>query len=106
MRNIARAFLPALIGTTALSAAPPTPESWFGHKIGVDRELLDWNKVVSYFYELPKSSDKIKVWEYGRSAENRPMIAVMIAAPEVVCDNARYREIQLRLAYPRLPSPG
>jgi len=102
MRNLARAMLAALIGMSALVAAPPTPESWFGHKIGVDRELLDWNKVVSYFYALPKSSDKIKVWEYGRSAENRPMIVAMIAAPEVLRDENRYREIQRRLADPRL----
>jgi len=95
-------MLAALIGTSALLASPPTPESWFGHKIGVDRELLDWNKVVSYFYALPKSSDKIKVWEYGRSAENRPMIVAMIAAPEVLRDENRYREIQHRLADPRL----
>lgn len=106
MRNIARAFLPALIGTTALVAAPPTPQSWFGHKIGVDRELLDWNKVVSYFYALPKSSDRIKVWEYGRSAENRPMIVAMIAAPEVLRDEKRYQEIQRRLADPRITSPA
>ena len=105
MPNLARAFLPALLGTTALLAAPPTPESWFGHKIGVDRELLDWDKVVSYFYALPKSSDKIKVWEYGRSAENRPMIVAMIAAPEVLRDEQRYREIQRRLADPRLTTP-
>src|SRR5690348_8164570 len=104
MRNLARAMLAALIGMSALVAAPPTPESWFGHKIGVDRELLDWDKVVSYFYELPKSSDKIKVWEYGRSAGNRPMIVAMIAAPEVLRDEQRYREIQRRLADPRLTS--
>ncbi|HWE00385.1 MAG TPA: M14 family metallopeptidase [Bryobacteraceae bacterium] len=106
MRKIARIFLPALMGASALVAAPPTPESWFGHKIGADRELLDWNKVVSYFYELPKSSDKIKVWEYGRSAENRPMIAAMIAAPEVLRDEKRYQEIQRRLADPRLTTPA
>jgi hypothetical protein len=106
MRKIARIFLPALMGASALVAAPPTPESWFGHKIGADRELLDWNKVVSYFYELPKSSDKIKVWEYGRSAENRPMIVAMIAAPEVLRDEKRYQEIQRRLADPRLTTPA
>jgi hypothetical protein len=106
MPNLARAFLPALIATATLLAGTPTPESWFGHKIGVDRELLDWNKVVSYLYALSKSSDKIKVWEYGRSAENRPMIVAMIAAPEVLRDENRYREIQRRLADPRLTTPA
>ena len=40
-------------------AQPPTPESHFGHAIGVDRELLDWDKVVSYYQSLAKTSDKI-----------------------------------------------
>ncbi len=89
-----------------LPAAPPAPESWFGHKIGADRELLDWDKVVTYFYALGKSSDKIQVTEYGRSAENRPMIVATIAAPEVLQNLAHYREIQRRLADPRITAPA
>ena len=55
------------LSCASLGAAPvPTPESHFGHKIGADRELLDWDKVVSYFYALAKSSDRIQVAEYGR----------------------------------------
>ncbi|HKD05824.1 MAG TPA: M14 metallopeptidase family protein [Bryobacteraceae bacterium] len=90
----------------SLGAAPvPTPESHFGHKIGADRELLDWDKVVSYFYSLAKSSDRIQVAEYGRSAENRPMIVATIADPATLKNLAKYREIQRRLADPRITSP-
>src|SRR4051812_22697684 len=87
-------------------AAVPSPESHFGHKIGVDRELLDWDKVVSYFQLLARSSDRIRVTEYGRTAENRPMIVATIAAPETLRNLDRYREIQRRLADPRLTSPA
>jgi hypothetical protein len=86
-------------------AAPPTPESWFGHKIGADRQLLDWDKVVSYFYALARSSGKIRVTEYGRTAENRPMIAAVIADPETLANLDRYREIQRRLADSRITTP-
>src|SRR5580700_1623799 len=86
-------------------AAVPTPESHFGHKIGVDRELLDWDKVVSYFNLLAKSSDRIKVTEYGRTAENRPMIVATIADPETLRNLDLYKEIQRRLADPRLTTP-
>src|SRR5580698_9388461 len=87
-------------------AAVPSPESHFGHPIGVDRQLLDWDKVVSYFYALARSSDKIQVAEYGRSAENRPMIVATIAAPETLRKLDRYREIQRRLADPRITTPA
>jgi Zinc carboxypeptidase len=92
--------------TTAAFAAVPTPESHFGHPIGADRQLLDWDKVVSYFYALSRSSDKIRVAEYGRSAENRPLIVATIAAPETLRKLDRYREIQRRLADPRITSPA
>jgi hypothetical protein len=91
---------------TGAFAAVPTPESHFGHPIGADRQLLDWDRVVSYFYELARSSDKIRVAEYGRSAENRPLIVATIAAPETLRNLDRYREIQRRLADPRITSPA
>jgi len=59
-------FLPA-------SAAVPNPETHFGHKIGVDYELLDWDKAVSYFQSLAKSSDRIKF--VGKTIERRAQIA-------------------------------
>jgi hypothetical protein len=92
--------------STAAAAAVPSPESHFGHKIGVDRELLDWDKVVSYFELLAKSSDRIRVNEYGRTAENRPLILATIAEPETLRKLDRYKEIQRRLADPRLTSPA
>jgi len=100
-----RAALLLLATTLAALGAPPTPESWFGHKIGADRELLDWAKVVSYFEALGRNSDKIRVSEFGRSAEGRPMIVAMISAPETLRDLDRYREIQRRLADPRITTP-
>jgi hypothetical protein len=94
-----------IFAAQALAAKPPTPEAWFGHRIGTDRQLLDWDKVVSWFNALAASSDKIKVREYGRSAENRPLIVAMIAAPETLHNIDRFREIQRRLADPRITSP-
>ena len=98
-------FYPA-IAAHAAQPAPPTPEAWFGHKIGADRQLLDWDRVVSWFTVLAASSDKIRVTEYGRSAENRPLIVAIIARPETLRNLDRYREIQRRLADPRLTTPA
>ncbi len=96
----------SLLVCAPVYAAVPTPESHFGHKIGADRILLDWAKVVSYFELLPKSSDRIRVEEYGRTAEGRPMIAATIADPATLRNLDRYKEIQRRLADPRLTTPA
>jgi Zinc carboxypeptidase len=86
------------------SAAVPTPESHFGHKIGVDNELLDWAKVVSYFEALAKSSDRIKFLELGKTVEGRAQIAAVISSPANIQNLEHYREIQMRLADPRKTS--
>ncbi len=85
--------------------AQPTPESHFGHPIGVDRQLLDWDKVVSYFQALAKTSDKIRVEQLGKTAEGRPFIAATISSAATLRNLDHYREIQAKLADPRRASP-
>jgi hypothetical protein len=95
-----------LLLSASVSAQPPTPESHFGHPIGVDRELLDWDKVVSYFQALSKTSDRIRVEELGKTAEGRPFIAATIGSAATLRNLDRYREIQAKLADPRRTPPA
>ena len=83
-------------------AAVPSPESHFGHAMGADRKLLDWAKVVSYFELMARNSDRIRVEQLGRSTEGRPFIAATIASPDTLRKLDRYKEIQRRLADPRI----
>jgi Zinc carboxypeptidase len=91
-----------LVAAAALTAAVPTPKSHFGHEIGADRTVLDWDRVVSYFRALEKESPRVRIQELGRTAEGRPLIAAFIAAPETLQHLDRYIEIQKRLADPRI----
>lgn len=88
----------------SFAAAVPTPKNHFGHEIGADRVLLDWDKVVSYFQSLAAASDRIRVDELGKTVEGRPFIAATIADPETLSHLDRYRDIQRRLADPRITS--
>src|ERR1700722_8203757 len=84
----------------------PTPESHFGHAMGVDRELLDWDKVVSYFQALAKARDKVRVAALGKTAEGRPFIAATIGSAATLANLDRYRDIQARLADPPHTPPA
>jgi hypothetical protein len=95
----------ALLTVFAASAAIPTPASHFGHEIGADKTVLDWDKVVSWFRVLEKSSDRLRVAELGKSTEGRPFIAVTIASPDTLRHLDRYIDIQRRLADPRITTP-
>ena len=95
-----------LLAAGLASAAVPTPKSYFGHEIGEDKTVLDWDKVVGYFQELAKSSDRVRVQELGKSADNRPFIAATIADAETLRHLERYLAIQQRLADPRRTTPA
>jgi murein tripeptide amidase MpaA len=104
-RTLPRLTVLHLLCAVLALAAVPDPAAHFDHPIGRDKQLLDWDKVVSYFNILAKNSDKIQVREIGATAEGRPMIAAFIAAPETLHNLDRYREIQRRLADPRITTP-
>ncbi len=100
-------FVSLLLGAALTClASVPTPESHFHHPIGVDRVLLDWEQVVSYFYKLAAASPSIRVEELGKSVEGRPFIAATISSPENMKQLNKWMEIQHRLADPRSTSPA
>jgi hypothetical protein len=106
MKSLAAILLLVSLGVRAQSPTPlPTPESHFGHPIGVDRELLDWDKVVSYYQALAKTSDKIRVEELGKTAYGRPFVMITISSAATLRNLGHYREIQAKLADPRRTSP-
>jgi hypothetical protein len=88
----------------ALAAPPPTPEAWFGHRMGEDRKLLDWDKVVGYFEALDTASDRVHVQRIGNTVDSKPMVAAFIADAATIKDLDRYRHIQAKLADPRATS--
>lgn len=96
----------ALVATWAAAAPVPTPESWFGHRMGADRKLVPWERVTAYYEALPKSSDRIRVEVLGKTVGGRPFLAATIAAPETLKNLDRYRDIQTRLADPRRTPEG
>ncbi len=96
MRRLSAGLL--VVAAVAWTAAVPSPDSYFGHRMGADRTVLDWPRVVSYFHALEKSSDRLRLTELGKSTEGRPFIAVTIAAPETLRRLDRYAWIQRKLA--------
>lgn len=102
----------AVLGVTAASmlmptaaavaqSAVPTPDSWFGHRMGTDRKLEPYAKMVTYYQELARISDRIKLVEVGKSTEGRPFLAMFISSPENLARLEEYRQMNLKLADPR-----
>jgi hypothetical protein len=86
-------------------AAPPSPSEFLKHPIAQDRTPIEWAQVTAYFRALEQGSDRVRVVEYGRSTEGRPMIAAIVTSAENLKRLDRYGEIQRLLSDPRSTPP-
>ncbi len=81
-----------------------SPQDVLGYVPGEARKLPSWAQVVDYFRELAATSERVRFDELGPATEGQPFVLATIAAPETLADLERYREIQRRLADPRITS--
>jgi hypothetical protein len=79
----------------------PSPEEFFGFKMGTDGKLAGWEKIVDYFNTLDKHSNRLTVKTLGKSTLRNPFILAIFSAPENLKNIEKYRKISKRLADPR-----
>jgi hypothetical protein len=77
-----------------------------GFTPGDDRKLPTWKQVTDYFAALDRASPRVTVRTLGRTTLGRPFIVAMISDSATLAKAEAYREIQRKLADPRLRSPG
>ncbi len=87
----------------ALSTAPvaldvPTPASAFGFEPCAERELATYEEIAGYFRKLDAASERMRLYEIGKTAEGRTMLLSVISSEENLRKLDRYKEISKRLA--------
>src|ERR1041384_8064609 len=92
----------ALVALSALAGAQPvpTPESFFGHRVGADYKLIDYKQSIDYFRQLAATSNKIRLMEVGKSSNGMPWTIAIISSPENLAKLPRLQEIAQRIAHP------
>jgi hypothetical protein len=73
-------FLVLLPSLLVSQVSIPSPDSFFGFKVG-DRHLRP-DQIVSYLKALDEASDRISMEQYGQTYEDRPLILLTITSPE------------------------
>ena len=68
--------------------------------MGADRELVRWERIVEYFWELEKSPC-VKVEELGKSTEGNPFLLAIVSSPENLKNAEKIREMSFRIAHPK-----
>lgn len=76
-----------------------SPEQYFGHRIGADRKLVDWNGIVTYLQLVDRASDRVRVTEVGKTTQGRPFILLEISSESNLANLERYKALQRRLYF-------
>src|SRR3954449_11154311 len=81
------------------AAAPlATPMAEWGHNIGDDHFLVNYQQLLAYWKKLEKDSNRIHLVDIGKSSEGRPMMMAIITSPANYQNLAKYKNIASRLA--------
>ncbi|MEJ7811111.1 MAG: M14 family metallopeptidase [Gemmatimonadaceae bacterium] len=91
---------------TRAARAVPTPASVIGFEPGTDRKIPSWKQVTDYFSALDAASPRVQVRTLGKTTMGRPFIAAFIGDEATLADLPKYREIQRKLADPRVRVAG
>ncbi len=89
----------AALAAAPLSAAEiPTPEDFLGHRVGADRKLATYPKVLEYLGTVAESSPRVSIEQTGVSTLGNEMWTVILTSESNQNELDRYRSIARRLA--------
>jgi hypothetical protein len=98
-----RRWVYVLLLTLAFAATAagqiPTPEKFLGFRVGEDKKLARWDKIVEYMNLIAKNSDRVRLREVGKTTENNPFLLLEIASPETLKNLDRYKQLERKLYF-------
>ena len=74
-----------------------TPKKFFGHDIGADYELPNYQQLSAYWKVLGKESNRIAVQSIGKTAEGRDQLMAIVSSPGNLRRREMYRQIAEKL---------
>src|SRR6187455_2142513 len=94
----APAAAPAAQTAAAVDPKVTTPKAEWGHNVGDDYFLANYQQLIAYWNKLAKESNRIHVVEIGKSTEGRPHLMAIITSPENYAKIDRYKSISRQLS--------
>lgn len=80
----------------AVDERVPRPDAFLGYPLGA--RFTHWDRIVAYLEQVAAASPRVKMWEYGRTYEGRPLMLVAISSPENIQRLEEIRQDHQRLA--------
>ncbi len=98
-------FLNPWVAYVPESATVPSPTDFLGHVVGAAGELSSTAKIYSYFRELARTSNRVRLQTLGRTEEGREILLVIVSSEENLGALDRLKAATAALANPRQLTP-
>jgi hypothetical protein len=82
----------------APAAVITSPRTEWGHDIGDDYFLINYQQASRYWHKLARESPRLTLTDIGQTSEGRTMMMAIITSPANQARLARYKEISRRLS--------
>jgi zinc carboxypeptidase len=94
-RLIAALFLIALSSTAAVQS----PEQYFGFRIGSDKKLVRWDKIVEYMQAVANGTDRVRFRNLGPTTNGNPFILLEISSAENLHNLDKLKGLERKLYF-------
>jgi hypothetical protein len=97
-----RLFVPFLLLAScafAAQAAIPTPEQFFGFRIGTDKKLARYDKIAEYFQKIAAGSGRVKYRNLGPTTLGNPFVMLEISSEENIKNLDRLKALERKLYF-------
>ncbi|MBC7188528.1 MAG: hypothetical protein H5U38_16005 [Calditrichaeota bacterium] len=112
MRNVLHIAAVSLVVAVLLlwaagegGAQVPSPEEFFGFRLGSDRSLVDYDQLLAYFRALADASPRVRLHFVGPTTEGNPLLVAAISSEANLQREGYYRGLQAQLADARRTPP-
>lgn len=95
-------YLTPLVDHLPQAEGVPAPHEILGYVTGAPGHMTYYKDILRYFQELAAASDRVQIFEIGKSHEGNMMIAVAVTDADSIINLDGYREKTSSLADPRL----
>jgi hypothetical protein len=90
-----------LVDHLPASSTVPTPLQFLGRVVGQPGELTYAKDIYRYYEALDKASDRIAMWNIGKTEEGRDMVILAVADEATIKNIDRYKQMIAALTDPR-----
>ncbi len=78
------------------------PEKFFGFRLGSDRNIARWDRIVEYYRLLEKEAGgKLKVVDMGPSTMGNPFLLIVVSSQKNIAGLERLRQVNLAISDPQ-----